>query len=60
VRHAQWLARQSGVPRLVLAVDVANTPALRLYAELGFIVFDRRTVCLKVLPENTLKQLPPR
>ena len=35
-RHAQWLTRQARRPRLVLAVDAANEPALRMYAGLGF------------------------
>ncbi len=36
VRHAQWLARQSGRQRLLLIVDEANLPARRMYAEAGF------------------------
>ena len=42
-RQAQWLARQAGRPRLVLAVDAANAPALRIYLALGFRPWDRRT-----------------
>ncbi len=47
-RHAQWLARQAGRPRLVLAVDSANGPAVRMYSKLGFHPWDRRQVYLKV------------
>jgi len=48
-RHAQWLTRRIGRPRLVLAVDQANQPALAMYASAGFQAFDRRTVYLKQL-----------
>lgn len=48
-RHAQWLTRQAGRPRLVLAVDAANQPAMRIYLKLGFRAWERRTVYLKVL-----------
>ncbi len=47
--HAQWLAGRIGRPRLVLAVDEANRPALAMYAGAGFQAFDRRTVYLKQL-----------
>lgn len=46
-RHAQWLARQQGAERLVLAVDANNAPAVALYRECGFLQFDRRRVWLK-------------
>jgi mycothiol synthase len=48
VRHAQWLSRQAGRSRLVLAVDAANAPALTGYAEAGFSAWDRRSVYLRV------------
>ena len=48
VRYAQWRAYQAGRSRLVLAVDVANKPAIEMYAAAGFQVWDRRAVCLKV------------
>lgn len=49
VRAAQWLTRQGGRERLVLAVDAANRPALQLYDAAGFQVFDRRSVYWKQL-----------
>jgi len=49
-RHAQWLARLAGRPRLVLAVDAANEPALRMYAAAGFRAWDRRSVYVRVFP----------
>jgi mycothiol synthase len=49
-RKAQWMARQAGAERLVLAVDAANEPALRGYAAAGFITWDRRSVFLKLFP----------
>lgn len=49
VRHAQWLCRQAGRERLVLAVDAENSPAINIYAAAGFIAWDRRSVWLRVL-----------
>jgi mycothiol synthase len=37
-------ARRAGALEVVLAVDVRNIPALKLYQELGFRPFDRRVV----------------
>lgn len=48
-RHAQWLAREAGQRRVVLAVDAANAPALRSYAAAGFFPLVRRAVFLKQL-----------
>jgi ribosomal protein S18 acetylase RimI-like enzyme len=48
-RRAQWLTRQAGRPRLVLAVDAANRPATRIYLALGFQAWERRGVYLKLL-----------
>jgi GNAT superfamily N-acetyltransferase len=47
-RHAQWLTRQAHRPRLVLAVDAANEPALRMYSELGFRAWERRRVFVRI------------
>ena len=51
-RHAQWLARQAGCDRLVLAVDAANEPAIRIYAAAGFRAWDRRAVWIKSFTES--------
>jgi ribosomal protein S18 acetylase RimI-like enzyme len=48
--HALDLARPH-VPRLILAVDVRNRPACRLYRATGFTPFDRRAVHLVVWPQ---------
>jgi len=47
-RQAQWLTRRAGRPRLVLAVDAENHPAVRMYALSGFQAFDRRGVYLRL------------
>ena len=52
-RHAQWLASQTKSQRLVLAVDAANEPAIRLYSKAGFDVFDRRAVWI-----HSLRKIP--
>jgi ribosomal protein S18 acetylase RimI-like enzyme len=52
VRHSQWLCRQAVRRRLVLAVDAANEPALRVYAAAGFQAWDRRSVYVLVLGES--------
>ena len=46
-QHAQYLARRAGVERIVLAVDAANGPALRMYRAMGFEIWDRRTVFVR-------------
>jgi ribosomal protein S18 acetylase RimI-like enzyme len=47
-RHAQWRAREAGRQRLVVAADAANLPALRMYTGVGFRVWDRRSVLVRV------------
>jgi ribosomal protein S18 acetylase RimI-like enzyme len=49
VCHALWLTAQAGRQRLVLAVDAANEPALRMYAAAGFQAWDRRSVFIRVM-----------
>ncbi len=49
VRHAQELARQQRRPRLVLAVDLENQPALKLYDRNGFVLWDERDVFARIL-----------
>lgn len=51
-RHAQWLTRQAGRPRLVLAVDAANAPAIRVYTAVGFQPCERRTVYVKTFESS--------
>ncbi len=51
VRHAQWLTRQAGRSRLVVAVDSTNTPAVELYGANGFRGWDQRRVYARVFPE---------
>jgi mycothiol synthase len=54
VRHAQWLCGQALRNRLVLAVDAANDPALRMYAAAGFRTWDKTSVFIRVLnPQNS-------
>jgi ribosomal protein S18 acetylase RimI-like enzyme len=48
LHHALELAR-GHTPRLELAVDLRNTPAVRLYRSAGFTVRDRRAVHLALL-----------
>ena len=50
IRHALWLTAQAGQQRLVLAVDAANEPALRMYAAAGFQAWDRKSVFIRVMP----------
>src|SRR3989304_2346872 len=49
-RYAQWIARQSGRPRLVLAVDASNRPAVKMYATVGFQAWDERRVYYRIVP----------
>ena len=46
-RYAQWVARQMGRQRVVLAVDEGNWPALKMYRQAGFEAWQRRTVWAK-------------
>jgi ribosomal protein S18 acetylase RimI-like enzyme len=59
VRHAQWLIGRQRGERLVLAVDAANEPAIRIYAAAGFVAWDRRSVFLKFLAPDEA-ELPSR
>ncbi len=52
VRRAQWLTRQAGRPRLVLAVDAANRPALEAYSSTGFRLWAKRSVYLRPFPAS--------
>ena len=48
VEFAKRFVAASADRRLVLAVDSANEPALRVYGQAGFAVCDRRDVMLKI------------
>ena len=50
VRHAQQIARCAGRRLLLAAVDAANEPALRVYAQAGFGVWDSRSAFVRVFP----------
>ena len=52
LEHALGLAR-TRVPWLELAVDLRNTPALRLYEATGFVARDRRAVHLVIFPTTS-------
>jgi len=43
-QQAMWLARQADCDRLVLAVDLANEPAIRAYYAAGLKTWDRRAI----------------
>ena len=49
VRHALWQAATARRQRLVLAVDAANTPALRMYAAAGFQAWDKKSVFMRAM-----------
>ena len=49
-RYAQHLAQLGGAKRLLLAVDAENAPAIAMYAEAGFVAWDRRSVFLRIFP----------
>ena len=51
-QYAQWRTRQAGVAQLVLAVDAANEPALRIYAAAGFTAWEQRWIFVKLLGET--------
>jgi ribosomal protein S18 acetylase RimI-like enzyme len=46
-QHAQVMARDAAVERIVLAVDAANSPALAMYRGTGFETWDRRHVYVR-------------
>ncbi len=52
VRHAQWLAHEAARMRLILAVDAANDPALKMYAAAGFQMWDQAGVHIRVFDED--------
>ncbi|NOY28811.1 MAG: GNAT family N-acetyltransferase [Planctomycetes bacterium] len=48
VQFALWQAARGGAQRLVLAVDEANEHALAVYRKAGFVVWDRKTVFVRL------------
>jgi len=52
-RRAEQLARKRRCDRVVLAVDAANEPAIRLYSAAGFLQFDRRAIWIRSLRGNS-------
>jgi mycothiol synthase len=63
VRHAQYLTGAAGRARLMLAVDGANTPAVKMYEATGFLIWERRSVYLKRFADrqatDSATALPP-
>ncbi len=53
IKVAIEIARRADAERIVLAVDAANQPAIRIYEALGFFEFDRRAVWVRSLRENS-------
>jgi ribosomal protein S18 acetylase RimI-like enzyme len=56
VRHAQRLASAARAERIVLAVDAENIPAIKMYNETGFILWDRRTVFVRFAGDDSENQ----
>lgn len=50
VRHR---AAQAGIEHVVLAVDAANFPALRMYDEMGFVEWTRRAAYIKSIEPDS-------
>lgn len=48
------LAQKNAILEILLAVDLRNSPALRLYEELKFTQFDRRIVHARIRKKNSL------
>jgi ribosomal protein S18 acetylase RimI-like enzyme len=51
VLHALKLARVAGTPRVLVAVDAANGPALKVYRDTGFNSWDRRAAYVRFRAE---------
>jgi mycothiol synthase len=47
-RYAQWLGRGANIERIVVAVDAANWPAVAMYRDSGFELWDQRAVYVRV------------
>ena len=55
VRHAKWIAARRLAERIVLAVDVTNKPAVRMYQFEGFSAWDKRSVYVRFPASTELK-----
>lgn len=51
-QYAQWLARIANVDRILVAVDALNQPAINVYRNTGFQIWDRRAVFLRFPPRK--------
>jgi mycothiol synthase len=47
-RYAQWLGRGANIERIVVACDAANWPAIAMYRDSGFELWDERAVYVRV------------
>lgn len=56
-RYAQWLACGANVERILVAVDAANQPAIDVYRNTGFEIWDRRSVFLRFPPNKSSASL---
>jgi len=59
VRYAQWLVREAGRSRLVLAVDAENRPAIDAYQAAGFVQWDTRQVHIRMMSRSARGKLAP-
>jgi ribosomal protein S18 acetylase RimI-like enzyme len=59
VRAAQRHARAAGAERIVLAVDAENLPAIKMYNDTGFTAWDKRTVLVRFVAEDSQTRKSP-
>lgn len=51
--EVRYRAAQAGIESVVLAVDAANIPALRMYDEVGFVEWTRRAAYIKSIEPHS-------
>lgn len=51
-RYAQWLAQREKIERIVVAVDASNRPAVAVYQQTGFEMWDMRAVYVRVFQQQ--------
>jgi ribosomal protein S18 acetylase RimI-like enzyme len=56
--HVLRAAQRAQAPKLILAVDERNLPALQLYGQLGFTSVDFREVYLQILDRSLAARFP--